>query len=102
LIEDRSLLIFGQINRQPVDSAPRPKSFDRQSAINSSTMSTPRELLDRLETRHDELIEKLDNLNAQIEKALAEIFKNRAATTREAALATATVPATDAAARRAA
>jgi hypothetical protein len=55
-------------------------------------MSNPRELLDRLDTRHDELIQKLDELNAQIEKALAEIFKNRAAT----------VPATDSTARRAA
>jgi hypothetical protein len=51
------------------------------------TMTTPRELLDRLDTRHDELIDKLDNLNAQIEKALAEIFKNRAATSREVAIA---------------
>ena len=48
-------------------------------------MTTPREMLDRLDTRHDELIEKLDDLNAQIEKALAKIFQTRAATTREAA-----------------
>ena len=48
-------------------------------------MSTPRELLDRLDSRHDELIEKLDDLNAQIEKALAKIFQTRAASTREPA-----------------
>ena len=48
-------------------------------------MSTPRELLDRLDTGHDELIEKLDDLNAQIEKALAKIFQTRAASTREPA-----------------
>jgi hypothetical protein len=65
-------------------------------------MTTPRELLDRLDTRHDELIEKLDSLNAQIEKALAEIFKSRAATSREAALVTAAVPSAEAGARRAA
>ena len=33
---------------------------------------TPRELVDRLDSRHDELIAKLDELNAQIEAALAE------------------------------
>jgi hypothetical protein len=48
-------------------------------------MSTPRELLDRLDTRHDELIQKLDDLNAQIEKALADIFKARASNQREVA-----------------
>jgi hypothetical protein len=62
-------------------------------------MSTPRELLDRLDTRQDELIEKLDDLNAQIEKALAKIFQTRAATSREPA--TATIP-TESAPRRAA
>ena len=69
-------------------------SFDHGVCPNSAfrtihTMTTPREMLDRLDTRHDELIDKLDNLNAQIEKALAEIFKNRAATSREAAIASA-------------
>jgi hypothetical protein len=64
-------------------------------------MSTPRELLDRLDTRHDELIQKLDDLNAQIEKALAEIFKNRAATSREAALAGTAIAPPDAARRAA-
>ncbi len=62
-------------------------------------MSTSREMLDRLDSRHDELIEKLDLLNAQIEKALAKIFQTRAATTRE--VAPAAVPA-DAVPRRAA
>lgn len=33
---------------------------------------TPRELVDRLDSRHDELIAKLDELNAQIEAALAQ------------------------------
>ena len=40
-------------------------------------MPTPRELLDRLDSRHDELIRKLDELNAQIEQALAQIGKAR-------------------------
>jgi hypothetical protein len=38
---------------------------------------TPRELLDRLDSRHDELIAKLDELNAQIEAALAEFARSR-------------------------
>jgi uncharacterized protein (DUF2336 family) len=42
---------------------------------------TPRELVDRLDSRHDELIAKLDELNAQIEAALAEF--GRARETRE-------------------
>jgi len=42
-------------------------------------MSDPRDLLNKLDTRHDELIRKLDELNAQIEQALAEFSKNRAA-----------------------
>jgi hypothetical protein len=39
---------------------------------------TPRELIDRLDARHEELIEKLDELNAQIESALAEFARPRA------------------------
>jgi hypothetical protein len=39
--------------------------------------STPRELVDRLDARHDELIAKLDELNAQIEAALAEFSRSR-------------------------
>ena len=38
---------------------------------------TPRELVDRLDARHDELIAKLDELNAQIEAALAEFSRSR-------------------------
>ncbi|HEX3601417.1 MAG TPA: hypothetical protein VHU84_14795 [Lacipirellulaceae bacterium] len=38
---------------------------------------TPRELVDRLDSRHDELIAKLDELNAQIEAALAEFGRPR-------------------------
>ncbi len=38
---------------------------------------TPRELVDRLDSRHDELIAKLDELNAQIEAALAEFGRAR-------------------------
>lgn len=38
---------------------------------------TPRELVDRLDSRHDELIAKLDELNAQIELALAEFGRAR-------------------------
>lgn len=42
---------------------------------------TPREVLDRLDARHDELIGKLDELNAQIEAALAEFARSREART---------------------
>lgn len=41
--------------------------------------ATPRELIDRLDSRHDELIQRLDELNAQIERALADVYRNRAA-----------------------
>lgn len=34
---------------------------------------SPRELVDRLDARHDELIARLDELNAQIESALANL-----------------------------
>jgi hypothetical protein len=40
-------------------------------------MPTHRELLDRLDSRHDELIRKLDELNAQIEATLAQFGKTR-------------------------
>jgi hypothetical protein len=33
---------------------------------------SPRELVERLDSRHDELIRRLDELNVQIEAALAE------------------------------
>jgi hypothetical protein len=38
---------------------------------------TPRELIDRLDARHEELIARLDELNAQIEAALAEFGHTR-------------------------
>ena len=47
-------------------------------------MATPRELLDRLETRHDELIRKLDELNAQIEPTLAQFAKPKRRSATEA------------------
>ncbi len=40
-------------------------------------MPTPRELLERLDSRHNELIRKLDELNAQIEATLAQFAKSR-------------------------
>jgi hypothetical protein len=43
----------------------------------ASTPLTPRELVDRLDARHDELIAKLDALNAEIEAALAEFGRPR-------------------------
>jgi hypothetical protein len=38
---------------------------------------SPRELVDRLDARHEELIGRLDELNAQIEAALAEFGRPR-------------------------
>jgi hypothetical protein len=43
----------------------------------AKTPCTPRELVDRLDARHDDLITKLDELNAQIEAALAELVRTR-------------------------
>ena len=40
---------------------------------------TPRELVDRLDARHEELIGRLDELNTQIEAALAEFGRQREA-----------------------
>lgn len=40
---------------------------------------TPRELVDRLDARHEELVSRLDELNAQIEAALAEFGRHREA-----------------------
>ncbi len=42
---------------------------------------SPRELVDRLDARHDELIARLDELNTQIEAALAEFGRSREANT---------------------
>jgi hypothetical protein len=43
----------------------------------AETPCTPRELVERRDARHDELIAKLDELNAQIEAALAEFSRAR-------------------------
>jgi hypothetical protein len=40
---------------------------------------TPSEMVDRLDARHEELIVRLDELNAQIEAALAEFGRSRGA-----------------------
>jgi len=40
-----------------------------------STDPSPREMLDRLESRHDKLLERLDQLNEQIEKALCHAIQ---------------------------
>ena len=40
-------------------------------------MPTPQELLQRLDSRHDELIRKLDELNAEIERALTQFTESR-------------------------
>lgn len=45
----------------------------------SVSPQTARELVDRLDSRHEELIQKLDELNARIEQALAEYLRTRAA-----------------------
>jgi hypothetical protein len=50
----------------------------------STPALTPREALNQLDARHDELIRRLDELNAQIEAALAEFAATRnAASTAE-------------------
>jgi hypothetical protein len=61
-----------------------PKSTFFPPEPSSIPMPTPSELIDRLDSRHDELIRKLDELNAHIEKALAEVYQKRAANTRDA------------------
>ncbi|MCI0332632.1 MAG: hypothetical protein L0228_05355 [Planctomycetes bacterium] len=43
----------------------------------SASPPTPRELIDRLDSRHEELIQKLDELNARIEVTLAEYTRSR-------------------------
>ena len=42
---------------------------------------SPRDLVDRLDARHEELIARLDELNAQIEAALAEFGRPKDALT---------------------
>lgn len=39
----------------------------------SAKKKTPAELLGRLESRHDDLLNQLDELNGQIERALREV-----------------------------
>jgi hypothetical protein len=41
---------------------------------------SPREMVDRLDARHEELIQKLDELNARIEATLAEFARKRVVT----------------------
>jgi hypothetical protein len=58
-------------------------------------MTTPREMLDRLDTRHDELIRKLDALNAEIEATLAQFGKSRPEETLRSEAASSQVMAAD-------
>jgi hypothetical protein len=44
----------------------------------SAATPSPRELVECLDARHEELIARLDELNAQIEAALAEFARSRA------------------------
>jgi hypothetical protein len=48
----------------------------------SKTPPSSCELIERLSARHDELIERLDELNAQIERALAQVFRPRSEASR--------------------
>ena len=41
------------------------------------TPLSPRELVERLDARHEELLQKLDELNARIEATLADFAKGR-------------------------
>jgi hypothetical protein len=43
----------------------------------ASPPPNPRELVQRLDARHEELIRRLDELNVQIEEALAEFGRPR-------------------------
>jgi hypothetical protein len=63
-------------------------------------MTTPREVLDKLDSRHDELIRKLDELNAEIEATLAQFARSRTAAPPDAPSAES--PADDVSIRRAA
>jgi len=46
----------------------------------STPSPTPREVLERLDSRHDELIQQLDKLCAQIEATLADFVASREST----------------------
>jgi hypothetical protein len=48
-----------------------------------SAPPSPRDVVDRLDARHEELIQKLDELNARIEATLAEFARSRAPAKRE-------------------
>jgi hypothetical protein len=52
----------------------------------ASAPPTARELVDRLDARHEELIQKLDELNARIEATLAEFTRSRDASAMPAAV----------------
>ena len=43
----------------------------------STRPAATREIVDRLDARHEELIQKLDELNARIESTLAEFTRAR-------------------------
>jgi hypothetical protein len=49
----------------------------------SASPPTARELVERLDSRHEELLQKLDELNARIEQTLAECLRSRAAAREE-------------------
>ena len=66
-----------EIGDDHADIAERHSPARRSTFHRKPLMPTPQELLDRLDTRHDELIQKLDDLNAQIEAALAQFAKAR-------------------------
>jgi hypothetical protein len=53
----------------------------------SSSPLSPRELVDRLDSRHEELIKRLDELNAQIEAALAEFGRPKEAAPQSSVIA---------------
>ena len=70
---------FGQPPLLPtrLQYPPKRPGFKRCGPSMSSPPLTSRELVDRLDARQDELITRLDELNAQIEAALAEFGRSR-------------------------
>jgi hypothetical protein len=65
---------FGQtpVSASRQQYPPNRSGFNRRGLSMPSPPLTSRELVDRLDARHDELIARLDELNAQIEASLAE------------------------------